>query len=67
MQTIYFFSYPPLSICLLLKVFLSPGTYREDETRSDVDHEFVAMFFIPYERDTWYFWENLEVEMLESV
>ncbi|XP_076807003.1 hephaestin-like protein [Clavelina lepadiformis] len=36
-----------------------PGTYADDDTRTDVDHEFVAMIFIPHERESWYFWENL--------
>uniref|UniRef100_H2Z3W5 ferroxidase n=1 Tax=Ciona savignyi TaxID=51511 RepID=H2Z3W5_CIOSA len=40
-------------------IVCKPGTYNEDETRTDVDHEFVAMFFIPFEIETWYFRDNL--------
>nr|XP_009861868.1 hephaestin-like protein isoform X2 [Ciona intestinalis]XP_026695027.1 hephaestin-like protein isoform X1 [Ciona intestinalis] len=41
-------------------IVCKPGTYRDDETRTDVDHEFVAMFFIPFEIETWYFRDNLK-------
>lgn len=42
-------------------IICRPGTYKEDETRTDVDHEFVALFFIPYEIRSHYFEENLKM------